>query len=407
MTTPQIYVQSRIPAIDSLRVFAILVLVFYHHFIVYVPEWEFHYKIETNWVWLQHIMILTSPWRMGLLWLISGIALSFMLAKMTTVQALVKRSSQLLFPLLVGVLFIVPPQLYVEMTQAGEMPLNYPDFVYALFFEQGTLFTHFTAGIWPSIDVNHLWYLRSLWQFTLLAIVLFPIVTTSRIAALLNTLSGKTLYLLGLIFLLVLAIHYTQTGNNIREYYGCLWFFTGLLFGRFHSFWHQVKHYAKPLAVLVLISQISLQLAYAFVWKDENTPEFLRVFAEMLYIFNRTIMPIAILAIVYKWFNHRNVEIERFNVLVFPLYIVHQTISVVVTFLLSLYAPSLTLIQHFVLSTFIALSLCACALSVINTLTLLHPMFGISITGHSDEFNQKLSIVLLCFSAPMAFEILF
>ncbi|WP_241651904.1 hypothetical protein [Pseudoalteromonas phenolica] len=37
------------------------------------------------------------------------------------------------------------------------------------------LFAQYQAGIWPHVDVNHLWYLRSLWQFTLLLVLMLPV----------------------------------------------------------------------------------------------------------------------------------------------------------------------------------------------------------------------------------------
>jgi hypothetical protein len=406
MTTPQIYVENRIPAIDTLRVMAIIVLMFYHHFMIYVPEWGFHYKVETDWVWLQHLMIITSPWRMGLLWLISGIALSFMLSKITIPKALLTRSSQLLFPLLIGVLFIVPPQLFVEMKQAGEMPLHYGQFTYALFFDQGALFTNFEPGIWPSIDVNHLWYLRSLWQFTLLAIIIYPLLRSKLGARCVNVLGAKMPLILVCVFSLDLLIHYTQTGNDVREWFGFVWFFTGLLFGRLKNFWAQASHYAKPLALIALVSLLTLQFGYAYVWKDENASEWARMTMEVLYVLNRAIMPIAVMASIYRWFNVPYAIIQRLNPLVLPLYIVHQTLSILVAFSLSYHVPMLTGYQHFSLSTIAALVTCLMVLMLIERYTVLHPFFGISIKGKSKAFDRRLLAAMLCCSVPIGSEIL-
>jgi len=407
MSTPKIYLETRIPAIDTLRVLAIIVLVFYHHFMIYVPQWGFHFKVDTQWVWLEHLMIVTSPWRMGLLWLISGIALSFMLSKMSTFKALLTRSTQLLFPLLIGVLVVVPPQLYVEMTQAGEMPLNYLRFTYALFFDQGTLFENFTAGIWPAIDVNHLWYLRSLWQYSVLAIVLFPVFTSAYGRRFLSALLAKPVLILLFVFAIVLFINQTQSGDSLREWYGFVWFIIGVLFGRLQCFWQQAACYAKPLAIMAIFSIISIQLGYAFVWKNDHAPEWISLITEVIYIANRTVMPIAILAIVYKWFNAPYTFVQRVNPLVFPLYIIHQTVSILVAYSITRFLPDLGLPLHCVLSTVIALSVCILLLILIKQTPVMHPFFGITVKGISDAWRKRLHVALLCCCVPIGFEIAF
>jgi uncharacterized membrane protein len=114
---------DRLHQLDWLRVIAIGVLILFHIGMVYVPGWGFHYKRETQALELQNLMLVLSPWRMGLLWFISGVALRFMWIKHSGIGLLLKRSIQLLFPLLIGVLIVVPPQLYIEMKQAGKMSL--------------------------------------------------------------------------------------------------------------------------------------------------------------------------------------------------------------------------------------------------------------------------------------------
>ena len=75
------HTNQRLYQLDWLRVIAIGLLIFYHTAMVYVPDWEFHFKNETTATSLQHFMLLLSPWRMGLLWFISGVALRFYVAK--------------------------------------------------------------------------------------------------------------------------------------------------------------------------------------------------------------------------------------------------------------------------------------------------------------------------------------
>jgi hypothetical protein len=62
------------------RIGAFTVLVFYHVGMVYV-SWDWHFKSPHASTLLEPWMRLTSPWRMDLLFLVSGAATSFMLLR--------------------------------------------------------------------------------------------------------------------------------------------------------------------------------------------------------------------------------------------------------------------------------------------------------------------------------------
>ena len=163
---------SRIVALDYLRVFAVIVLFFFHLGMIWVPEWHFHFKQETHWFWLQHIMLLSSPWRMGLLWFVAGTSLYVMQQKYGVYFLITRRSNAILLPLLIGVYGIVPIQLFVEMTQKGAIDTSLGQFFIQFYFGANDYFEGFSSGIWHHVDVNHLWFLRSLWRFTLLLVIL-------------------------------------------------------------------------------------------------------------------------------------------------------------------------------------------------------------------------------------------
>ncbi|WDK60169.1 acyltransferase family protein [Xanthomonas campestris pv. campestris] len=96
--------------LDWLRVIAFGLLVLYHVGMDYVT-WDWHVKSLTTQLMLEPLMLLSSPWRMSLLLLISGVATAFMLRSRPE-GLLYRRSRQLLLPLLFGMAVIVPPQSY-------------------------------------------------------------------------------------------------------------------------------------------------------------------------------------------------------------------------------------------------------------------------------------------------------
>lgn len=400
---------ERIPALDLLRVIAIGVLVFYHHLMIYVPEWGFHFKLESSWHWLQNLMLLSSPWRLGLLWLVSGISMSFMMNKLSIGAAFYHRSTQLLFPLLIGVLIVVPPQLYVEMKQAQAMPLDFGQFVYSLYFDRQHYFDSFTAGIWPSIDVNHLWFIRSLWQFSLMAILLTPLLALSKVETTIAVLANRLTLLVAILFIIIGYIEVNLSGEIIRELYGLTWFLFGFLFGTKKAFWLSLAKHCKSFLLLAGISVVIVQFGFVYVWPQQEEAGNLLILLKGFYWLNKTMLPIAILAAVYSWLNRENDRIKTLSTYVFPLYIVHQTLSILLAYWLStsVLNGSLSIEWQMLLSGVLVLFVSVCLLFIIGKFNLFRVGFGMKLVDIPQEKQVVIQRILFCCCLPIGYEILF
>ncbi len=147
--------------LDWLRIGAFAILILYHIGMVFVP-WPFHAKLAHE-QWVTVPMMLSNPWRLSLLFVVSGYASRALFARSDGPLAFAgNRTVRLLVPLAFGVVLIVPPQAWVELvTQRG-----YPHgFI--------TFWTHdyFRFGKLARIDLptwNHLWFVGYLWVYTLL-----------------------------------------------------------------------------------------------------------------------------------------------------------------------------------------------------------------------------------------------
>src|SRR5690242_7486383 len=73
---------QRRPDLDWIRVAAFFLLILYHVGMFYVP-WDWHVKSDHPIEWLEPVMWLTNPWRLTLLFLVSGCATRFMADKLT------------------------------------------------------------------------------------------------------------------------------------------------------------------------------------------------------------------------------------------------------------------------------------------------------------------------------------
>src|SRR5580692_2520770 len=95
--------------LDWVRIAAFGLLIFYHVGMLYV-SWGFHIKSVHRVTALEPLMLVLNPWRLALLFLVSGVATRFMLRKSALGSLLRARSARLLIPLAFGMLVIVPPQ---------------------------------------------------------------------------------------------------------------------------------------------------------------------------------------------------------------------------------------------------------------------------------------------------------
>jgi len=156
---------QRLYFLDWLRIGAFALLVLYHVGMYYV-SWPWHVKSPDASSALEPFMRLSSPWRLSLLFLISGAATSFMLMRDgASARWLGMRSKRLLLPLLVGMAVIVPPQSYFEVVQQHGYAGSYVDFM-RLYVSGHGGFCKAGAGCLILPTWNHLWFVAYLFVYT-------------------------------------------------------------------------------------------------------------------------------------------------------------------------------------------------------------------------------------------------
>jgi peptidoglycan/LPS O-acetylase OafA/YrhL len=163
---------GRLPFLDGLRVAALLLLIPYHVGMYYV-SWDWHVKSPHASPGLEPLMLLTAPWRLGLLFLVAGAACQGLLARLGPWAFVRERSRRLLLPLVFGMAVIVVPQAYYELqTQAAQLlpgSGGYLEFWAA--YLQGARYCQgddcLQLPTW-----NHLWFLPYLWLYGLLTALL-------------------------------------------------------------------------------------------------------------------------------------------------------------------------------------------------------------------------------------------
>ncbi len=147
---------------DWLRIAAFALLILYHIGMVFVP-WGFHIKAIPTVEWVAWPMLALNAWRLSLLFVVSGYASRALLAKSSGPGGFRRqRSVRLLIPLVFGMGVIVPPQPWVELVVKHGYPAGYLPFWrydYFLFHALGGI----ALPTW-----NHLWFVAYLWVYTAL-----------------------------------------------------------------------------------------------------------------------------------------------------------------------------------------------------------------------------------------------
>jgi glucans biosynthesis protein C len=102
--------------LDWLRIAAFGLLIVFHVGMFYAPwAWE----VKSPRILPATLLLLewSGPWRLMLLFLISGAALGFMNGRHAPATILRRRTSYLLPPLIVAVIVVVPPQAYLRAVE--------------------------------------------------------------------------------------------------------------------------------------------------------------------------------------------------------------------------------------------------------------------------------------------------
>ncbi len=374
----RVHLPDRRYDLDWLRILAFALLIFYHTGMLYVADWSFHVKSQYLSENLQTIMLLVNPWRMLILWMISGIAIRFILAKVSLGRFVVQRSYRLLLPLLFGILVIVPPQLYYEMNQNGDLAIGYWEFYRQFFDLDNPLFKNYSPGIWHHIDVNHLWYLRELWRFSLYLIFLLPVLNSHQFGRAIDWLARLNGYML--VTIITLPVFTIQLIiDDTKEPLGFLFLVYGYILGWHPILWQRLKDNSNRLLIFSLICYVFFALFYNLVWKNasEELNQLLLIGGTAIYSLDRILWVMLALAFGFRFLNQKSSKLNYFNDAVYPYYILHQTVIIAVGYEMTqfklgpVFEPVIVLLATF--------SLCAIGFEIIRRVDMLRVLFGLKL----------------------------
>ena len=338
MSAPQqISMSERRIDLDWVRILAFGLLIFYHVGMLYV-SWGFHIKSAHRLTWLEPVMLVLNPWRLSLLFLVSGVASRFMLGKFEYRLAAFARarSVRLLIPLLFGMLVIVPPQSYLQIVANLSYSAGFADYYIHHYLAFSAQFCPDPCIVQPTW--NHLWFVVYLWVYTMAVLgvlALWPAAAEwigNRLAA---VVTGPWLLVLPCLIFAVWRLSLSPIFPSTHALFGDWYnhadhataFLIGFLLARQGGIWRDLERQRWLALMLAAVCYVAFILIYAS-WFPQSPV--LRWFAGSAYGCYQWLAMAAVLGFARRYLTADGPARRYLTDAIFPFYIVHQTAIIVI-----------------------------------------------------------------------------
>lgn len=325
--------------LDWLRILSILGVLFFHSAMPYVAEDGWHIKNAETSNLLMESNLFLHLFRMPLLFFISGTVSYYMMQRRSTLSFIGLRFRRLFIPLVAGMFIIVPPQIYIErLTHGykGNFWSWYPDVFHFIPYPKGSFSWH------------HLWFIAYLFVYDLLLAPLFGWLVSPKSEGFKTNLAalaqGKRVYLLILpcmIWYALMSQQLPETNDLIHD--GC--YFVYWLFFLLAGFicilqpelmdsLQRNRRFALTLGFLGMV------LLDYFRWNKiepghEQWHTSLVLFAYLFVALKPLVACGWVLALVgygKQYLNRKYKALNYLNQAVYPFYILHQTVIVLLAY---------------------------------------------------------------------------
>ena len=340
--------KERFYYLDWLRVSAFGILILFHS---WQPFTNFSWllKSDNKTIAADIFTVFFHTWRLHLIFFVSGVG-TWLALRSRGSYFFYDRFLRLIVPFVFGVIVIVPCQYYYQKLQAGtgigfmEFMNHYPEFIINKNLRYDLFLWIIEIGI-------HLWYLPYLFIMTLLT---FPLLKRLDAKGLSETLMQKLTKRPGLLLLFALPIiiiiiilkpifpEYTSVADFFT--YACF-FVYGFIFIKEHA---QLLPVVKKNNNVLLISGILSSLLLIACLLDDTlreaafNPEYNRyhIIVSVLLGVSAFSWPFYFVSLFSRKFNLNNKILTGLNRSILPVYIVHQSIIVVVGFYIIKYVDN-------------------------------------------------------------------
>lgn len=307
---------------------------------------------------------------MPLFMFLSGSSVYFALKKRRKTQFVMERVQRIFIPLVLGILVIVPPQVYCERLFQGKFTGSFWSF-----------YPHFFEGIYPNgnFSWHHLWFLSYLFVYSILALPVFNFFSSTdgykvreRLVYLLQKPFGLLIFTIPLAFFHVLLFwRYPPTNAMVNDWGWHSQLFLLFIFGfilvsdkRIEQLISKSWQFHLNLAAFLTLLFFCLR---SFDLSNDSDLFWIMYCAKgIVYRLCGWTWILAFMGLSHKYLNKNFRSLDRLAEGAYPFYILHQTMIVFVAVtvvslplsigskfvLLFLFALALTLIVYAILSQF-------------------------------------------------------
>lgn len=324
--------------IDWIRIFLIFSVFLFHVGMVF-NGWGWHIKNDVRVEALTPVMHFLHAWRMPLLFLVSGAGTRFALGVRSTRQFAGERTKRLFLPLVAGILILVPVQVYIE--KIGQYPNLF------------NFYQHFFEGIYPTgnFSWHHLWFLVYLFFISMVFIPFIVFFRSGKYAAFERAVE-KLASVKGGLLLLYIPLIGSQVWlrpyfpEETHAFYND-WAFMCLNFLYF-LFGFVLLGNPKVVGFIVRDRRVWLgttMLATGMMFLALSVFNYSRtgwLIYDILALLMSWSIGLTILAYARKYLNKDSANRKKLNVAIYPFYLLHQPIIIVVSyFVIQLQLPLL------------------------------------------------------------------
>ena len=363
--------------LDWLRIGAFGLLIFYHIGMVFVP-WDYHVKLAAD-DWVVIPMLATNAWRLMLLFVVSGYASRALMIRSNGLAAFARnRTFRLLVPLAFGVAVIVPPQVWAELASKYGYARGFFHFWARDYFGFDTI-GRIAVPTW-----NHLWFVGYLWLYTIALTLIAAL--AGRFGNMFQRVgdwlfAGPLLFLVPTVYLLFISgwafAGQSETHALIDDGVAHASYLPMFLFGfwlagsesaidRFRRLW--------PVTALLALIAYAVVAGVEIAWPGGAPYPWGRIFSLGKGVQGWMTIA-ALIGLAEAYLNRDHPWRRTLTEAVFPFYIIHQTVIVVVAYWLR--SAALPLAADFAILVVTTVSGCWAFYLVGRSVGWLRPLIGL------------------------------
>lgn len=324
--------------LDWLRIAAFAILILYHIGMVFAP-WDWVIKTNHSHTALIAPMSAVTPWRLALLFAVSGYASWHLLAKTGDGAAFAaSRSKRLLIPLAFGMTALVPVEMWIRVAEAG-YPHGYWRFWSSDYWRWGEYY----GRLFPSWE--HLWFVAYLWTYTMLLAAVLAARSrrgAARVAAAVEWLAqGRrvlwvpaallTIAKLGLLFVVEEEHGLLRDWSGHAQYLPM--FVAGFLLAGSPRLWPALRRVWRAAALVSLVTG-GIVIAVETMFPGEAVPpHWVMAGARAAQVTMGWAMTVMLFTLADRLWNRDHRWRKTLAEAVFPFYLIHQPAIVAITWM--------------------------------------------------------------------------